>query len=93
MLPRYYRAVGDSLQESLPALEIICFSQLLRQVEIIPACNAIFDEPFAALSDLLFLLFCLDKLARLLYLNRGLPGNAVYDLSTDRQPVFGDIGS
>ena len=91
MLPRYYRAVGDSLQESLPALEIICFSQLLRQVEIIPACNAIFDEPFAALSDLLFLLFCLDKLARVAH--RDSPCKAVrmlnlVELTLDRLAQF-----
>jgi len=49
----HHRAVGDRLQERLPAIEIVGFAQLLGQVEIIPARNAIFDEPFAALSDLL----------------------------------------
>jgi hypothetical protein len=49
--------------------------------------NAIFDESFAAFRDLLLLLFCLYKLARVA--DRDGPGEAMRMLNVFRASPFG----
>ena len=55
MLPGNYRAVGHSIEKHLPGHGILDLFQLLRQVEIVPADDAVFDEPLAGFRHLLVL--------------------------------------
>ena len=62
MPPRDHRAIAESFQQFGFVVGIVGLRQLLNQVEIIPANNAVFDEPLAAFGDLLFLLLGFDQL-------------------------------
>ena len=50
--PGSRRAVGHRIDECLPFSGIFDLLQLLRQVEIIPADDAVLDEPLAGLGRL-----------------------------------------
>ena len=50
VLPGNRRAVGDGVEKRLAALGIRNLFQLLRQIEIIPADNAVLDEPLAGFA-------------------------------------------
>jgi hypothetical protein len=50
MPPGSRRAMGDGLQQFLPFGWIIDLGEFLRQVQVIPADDAILDEPFAGLA-------------------------------------------
>src|ERR1700731_3419672 len=53
-----------SIEKHLPALGIRHLFQLLRQIEIIPADNAVLDEPLAGFGHLLVFLFRLEEFPR-----------------------------
>ena len=44
VLPGNHRAVGHRIEKHLPARGILDLFQLLRQVEIVPADDAVFDD-------------------------------------------------
>ena len=50
--PGSRRAVGHRIEECVPFSGIFDLLQLLRQVEIIPADDAVLDEPLAGLGRL-----------------------------------------
>ena len=52
VLPGNHRTVYHSIEKHLPARGILDLFQLLRQVEIVPADDAVFDEPLAGFRDL-----------------------------------------
>jgi hypothetical protein len=70
--------MGDGLQQFLPFGWIIDLGEFLRQVQVIPADDAILDEPFAGLGHLLVLLFRLQEFTRVA--DRDRAGEAVHML-------------
>ncbi len=56
--------MGHRLQEFLALDRILDLDECLRQVQVIPADDAILDEPFARLGHLLVFFLRLQKLAR-----------------------------
>ena len=65
MLPGNHRTVGHSIEKRFPARGILGLFQLLRQVEIIPADDAVLDQPLAGFGQLLVFFLRLQKLARI----------------------------
>src|SRR5260221_7882912 len=61
MPPGGRRAMGRRLQQFLPFGWIIDLGEFLRQVEVIPADDAILDEPFAGFGHLLVFLLPLQE--------------------------------
>lgn len=57
MSPGDCRPVGHGLEQFLPLGRIIDLSEFLRQIQVIPADDAILDEPFAGFSYLLLRIF------------------------------------
>src|SRR5271166_2192628 len=55
--PGNRRAVGHRFEKRLAALGIRDLFQLLRQIEIVPADNAVLDEPLAGFGHLLVFFF------------------------------------
>ncbi len=72
--------MGHRLQEFLALDRILDLDECLRQVQVIPADDAILDEPFARLGHLLVFFLRLQKLARVA--DRDRAGKAVYMLDT-----------
>ena len=62
--PRHGRMGGDDASQALPCLFVTGSFELSREVEVIPADDAVLDQPVAGLRDLLLLLFGLGELAR-----------------------------
>ena len=54
----------DCAAQVFPGRGILCLFKLASEIEVVPANDAIFDEPVACLGDLLFLLFDLDEFTR-----------------------------
>ena len=65
MLPGDRRAVGHCLQERFSTGGVLAVFQLLRQIEIVPADDAVLDEPLACFRHFLFFFLRLQKLARI----------------------------
>src|SRR5260370_14313450 len=63
MPPGGRRAMGRRLQQFLPFGWIIDLGEFLRQLEVIPADDAILDEPFAGFGHLLVFLLRLQEFA------------------------------
>jgi len=61
VLPGDDGPASNSLKQILPVLRISCLLDFLREIEVIPADDGVFDQPFAAFGDLLFVFFCLSK--------------------------------
>jgi hypothetical protein len=59
--------VGHRIEECLPFSGIFDLLQLLRQVEIIPADDAVLDEPLAGFLHLLVFFLCLQEFLRVAY--------------------------
>ena len=64
MLPGDHRTAGDRLQKRVTSGLIVCLGELLRQVQVIPADDAVLDQPLAAFGDFLFLLLRLNEFPR-----------------------------
>lgn len=63
MGPSHRRMGGDGAQEALSSFGTLDPSQLGREIEIVPADDAVFDEAIAGLGDFLLLLFGVNELA------------------------------
>jgi len=61
MPPGGRRPVGHGLQQFLPFGRIIDLGEFLRQIQVIPADDAILDEPFAGFGHLLIFLLRLQE--------------------------------
>ena len=59
--------MGHRIEECLPFSGIFDLLQLLRQVEIIPADDAVLDEPLAGFLHLLVFFLCLQEFPRVAY--------------------------
>ena len=55
--------MGHRLQQFLPSGRIIDLGEFLRQIQVIPADDAILDEPFAGFGHLLVFLLRLQEFA------------------------------
>ena len=55
--------MGHRLQQFLPFGQIIDLGEFLRQIQVIPADDAILDEPFAGFGHLLVFLLRLQEFA------------------------------
>ena len=55
VLPGDDRAVADGVDDLRPALICFSFIELLREVEVVPADDRVFDQPAATFGDLLLL--------------------------------------
>lgn len=64
MLPRNHRTAGNRLQKRVKNRLIVRLCEFLRQVKVIPANDAILDQPLAAFGDFLFLLLRLNEFPR-----------------------------
>jgi hypothetical protein len=63
MPPGGRRSMGHGLQQFLPFGRIIDLGEFLRQIQVIPADDAILDEPFAGFGHLLVFLLRLQEFA------------------------------
>lgn len=63
MPPRHRGAVRQCLQKFFPLQRVVDFSEFLRQIEVIPADDAVFDEPLARFGHLLIVFLALQELA------------------------------
>ena len=95
VLPGDHRTVGNRRQKLLASLRVGGFRKLLRQIQIIPANDAVLDQAFATLGYLLFLFFGLDELPGAAYRHRTSKPMGVFDfieLAFDRLAKFDLIG-
>ena len=64
MRPRHGRVSGDDATQALSYLFVAGLLDLPGEVEVVPADDAVLDQPVAGLRDLLLLIFGLGVLAR-----------------------------
>ena len=81
--------MGHRLQQFLPFGRIIDLGEFLRQIQVIPADDAILDEPFAGFGHLLVFLLRLQEFTWIADRDRAREG---VDMLDGAEPSRGDCG-